>query len=719
MVVTHNLSAENSRRQLSIISGTLSKKTQNLSSGYRINKAADDAAGLSISEKMRKQVRGLTQATLNAEDGISMVQTADGALEEVHDMLQRMNELCAQAANGTNAASDRQNIQDEVSQLITEIDRVSETTRFNETNLLDGSIAKPGRNYTTSALNNKKIEAVKKKLADDKAKYIVLNGKNAGNEVTDEDIKNTKGVKIVYIKDDVVTTQTPAGNNTLTDPKYDILKKVLKEEIVPNAVLSIMDAYKPAYDFLKDSSIGIGLRLGGNSEIGNGTLAYVGMGYSYYSNNTVVPDMLTYQLAVNYDYLRFNSDNTLTDASRNELEVTIVHEMVHGFMDESLTNGMIGVVGGTLATSDSYPKWFKEGMAQTASGGYYDKNDFVAGLGISTSTSEANIENALNYYKLGGTADRCNYGTGYLACMYLGYLAGGSALNSSAIKTGLGKILSDLRGGKSLQTVVYDLTGKTTLTAFENSFASDAKGFVKDLTQLVGNGTGGVIGNLTTADDILVNNPENITLFQLNTTNDEVKNTYPSGYGVFSGGSATNAGTAGSTTPTGGTIPGGTTGTGGGSGSGTGGTGGTGTGIAASTKATGAGAALHIGADADMNNKLIVYIDAMDAESLGVSKVDVTTEDSATISIERVSLAIAQVSAQRSALGAYQNRLEHTIKNLDNVVENTTAAESQIRDTDMAKEMTAYANVSILQQAAQSMLVQANQSNQGVLSLIA
>lgn len=129
----------------------------------------------------------------------------------------------------------------------------------------------------------------------------------------------------------------------------------------------------------------------------------------------------------------------------------------------------------------------------------------------------------------------------------------------------------------------------------------------------------------------------------------------------------------------------------------------------------GAGAALHIGADADMNNKLIVYIDAMDAESLGVSKVDVTTEDSATISIERVSLAIAQVSA----LGAYQNRLEHTIKNLDNVVENTTAAESQIRDTDMAKEMTAYANVSILQQAAQSMLAQANQSNQGVLSLIA
>ena len=258
------------------------------------------------------------------------------------------------------------------------------------------------------------------------------------------------------------------------------------------------------------------------------------------------------------------------------------------------------------------------------------------------------------------------------------------------------------------------LTGKS-LSAFQGSFASDAKNFVWNLTQLVGNGTGGVIGNLTTADDILANTPQNVTLFELNTTKETVGNQYPTGYDVYSGGTATKNGTAGSTTPTGGTIPGGT------AGGGTGGTGGTGggTGIAANVHATGCGAALHIGGDADMTNKLVVYIDAMDAESLGVSKVDVITEDLATISIERVSLAIAQVSAQRSALGAYQNRLEHTINNLDNVVENTTAAESQIRDTDMAKEMVAYANGTVIQQACQSMLTQANQSNQGVLSLIA
>ena len=357
MVVAHNLMAMNSQRQLSIVNNTVSKKAQNLSSGYKINKAADDAAGLSISEKMRKQIRGLGQATENAEDGISMVQIADGALEEVHDMLQRMNELCVQAANGTNSASDRQNIQDEISQLITEIDRVSETTKFNEINLLDGSIAKPGRNAFTTALNNKKIEAVKEKLEADKKnmKLTALNGANAGKEVTADEIADTEGMKIVYIKDEVVTQQTATGNPTNTNAKYDQLKQILKNEIVPNAVLSIIDAYAPAYDFLKDSSIGMGLMIGENGAIPAGTLAYVGIGYSYNpGNNEVVPNMLTYQLGVNVDALQFQADGSLTEKSRNELEVTIVHEMMHGFMDEALTNGMTGTVNGVLENDRFY-----------------------------------------------------------------------------------------------------------------------------------------------------------------------------------------------------------------------------------------------------------------------------------------------------------------------------------------------------------------------------
>ena len=138
MVVQHNLQAMNANRMLNVTTGQQAKSTEKLSSGYKINRAADDAAGLTISEKMRKQIRGLDQASTNAQDGVSYVQTAEGALTEVHSMLQRMNELAVQAANGTNAESDRQAIQDEIDQLTTEIDRVAETTKFNEIYLLKG-----------------------------------------------------------------------------------------------------------------------------------------------------------------------------------------------------------------------------------------------------------------------------------------------------------------------------------------------------------------------------------------------------------------------------------------------------------------------------------------------------------------------------------------------------------------------------------------------------
>ena len=141
MVVQHNMSAMNANRMLGVTGGTLSKSTEKLSSGYKINRAADDAAGLSISEKMRRQIRGLTQASLNAQDGISCVQTAEGALAEVEEMLQRMNELAVKAENGTLTADDRNAIDAEVQQLVSEIDRVASTTTFNEQNLLDGSFS--------------------------------------------------------------------------------------------------------------------------------------------------------------------------------------------------------------------------------------------------------------------------------------------------------------------------------------------------------------------------------------------------------------------------------------------------------------------------------------------------------------------------------------------------------------------------------------------------
>ena len=141
MIVQHNLRAMNSNRMLGVNSATQSKSTEKLSSGYKINRAADDAAGLSISEKMRRQIRGLTQASANAQDGISCVQTAEGALNEVHDMLQRMNELAVKAANGTLQSEDIGYIQSEIDQLASEIDRTSNDTKFNKMGLLDGSVS--------------------------------------------------------------------------------------------------------------------------------------------------------------------------------------------------------------------------------------------------------------------------------------------------------------------------------------------------------------------------------------------------------------------------------------------------------------------------------------------------------------------------------------------------------------------------------------------------
>ena len=151
MVVQHNLTAMNTQRQLNITTGTQSKVTEQLSSGYKINRAADDAAGLTISEKMRSQIRGLTQASANAEDGVSAVQTAEGALAEVHDMLQRMNELAVKSANGTNTSADRIAIQKEVNALVSEINRVSQSSQFNTLNLLDGTFT--GKTLQVGAAN--------------------------------------------------------------------------------------------------------------------------------------------------------------------------------------------------------------------------------------------------------------------------------------------------------------------------------------------------------------------------------------------------------------------------------------------------------------------------------------------------------------------------------------------------------------------------------------
>ena len=202
MVVQHNMQAMNANRMLNVTTSTQAKSTEKLSSGYKINRAADDAAGLTISEKMRKQIKGLDQASTNAEDGVSAVQTAEGALTEVHSMLQRMNELAVQASNGTNSESDRSAIQDEISQLTTEIDRVSETTKFNETYLLKGNV-----DGTSSDVN---VAAHDAGLAG----KLTANGDGTSTFALDKELKNGDKVTIAGKEYTIGTT----GKGSVSDP---------------------------------------------------------------------------------------------------------------------------------------------------------------------------------------------------------------------------------------------------------------------------------------------------------------------------------------------------------------------------------------------------------------------------------------------------------------------------------------------------------------------
>ncbi len=410
MVVQHNLTAMNSNRMLGVTTSTQAKSTEKLSSGYKINRAADDAAGLSISEKMRKQIRGLTQASSNAQDGISAVQTAEGALNEVQDMLQRMNELAVKAANGTNSEDDRNYIQDEVNQLIKEIDRVSTTTKFNETYLLKG---------------------------DD-------------------------------------TTAATVVNTTVTE----------KTEGTANV--------QQTYD------------------------------------------------------IDFNGKITAPAEGKSDVSFKV------GSKTYSIT---------------------------------VEAGDDAAKIG-------GKIKDALNNNKY-----------------------------------------SDKVGGDYTAT---NAGAKITLTAAKN----------------------GVIE----AGDKLSAANKDVTL---------------KASGIL-------------------TLD------------------------------------LHVGADSTADNQISVDIKQMSADVLGLKTgkssttaaendtllVNGSNDDNARKAIDTIASALQEVSKQRSALGAAQNRLEHTIANLDNVVENTTSAESSIRDTDMATEMVKYSNNNILAQAGQAMLAQANQSNQGVLSLL-
>ena len=570
MVVQHNLQAMNSNRMLGITQGTLSGSTEKLSSGYKINRAADDAAGLSISEKMRKQIRGLDQASSNAEDGISSVQTAEGALQEVTDMLQRMNELAVQAANGTNSTTDRQYIQDEIDQLVTEVDRVSETTKFNETYLLKGDSSKATtKTYTTN--------------------YAVTYTKNTGT--------NTGASKAGAASTGVANKVNYTGNANVYMVNVTSVSKSNASTPITSDVISKGD------DITK--------YLANTTEAKNGALSGANLDSKY-------------AMFKNVDARELGIDNTKAVAAKNlnykDGKLTAEHA---AYILDTKTNSIFKIAAGE------------------------DLSDYMDVSDNEKKVSMKDQYRLLDQVKLskeaqGKTADADT-------------TADANTLGSDIGATNNVDVTKELKLDESMKKL-YDADGKEVSGIALNKYFDEN-----------GKYTGGLFSdsqatNAVKDDATAGNNDAKISDYI-------TKN-----YGEVAGDLSFN---------------------------------------------------LHVGADSARTNKISTNIQAMSAAALGIDKLKSTsvgivdeTGDNATDAIDVIADALQKVSTQRSALGAVQNRLEHTIKNLDNIVENTTSAESAIRDTDMATEMVKYSNANILSQAGQSMLAQANQSNQGVLSLL-
>ncbi len=623
MVVQHNMNASNASRMYNLTNDSLGKSMEKLSSGYRINRAADDAAGLSISEKMRRQIRGLNQASTNGGDGISLVQIADGALNEVHDMLQRSNELAVQAANGTLSDSDRKNINAEIVKIKDEINSITAKTKFND------------------------IQVFSKDGFVPKLKSI-----------------------------DATSTQETA---------VDKLAAKISDEYFPNAVSQILSAFPSLGNKINELASGDKTPYDTKLSIEYidgvyGTLAYMSASFRILGSTQ---EFASGSLGMTVDEADFPSLN-LSDSQLQELESTIAHETMHGIMDVAMPSGMYSRDG----SASDMPTWFVEGTAQLAGGGYTTGWNYslINLAGKLTSAEDTSQDSAIAaYLSQGGdyTVESRPYGHGYLAAAYASYLAAdGNGVSVSNLRNGADKIfgalIDDQTGGFS--SIVSDETGVAVsdiISAIDSGSTSSfsekpdklsAVEFVRQLSYYSLGGAGSLI-----TDDLKIGG----TAILGDTAN---KDTQP----IRITNVEKNYSTLISTTTSGGN----------------------------------ANVILHLGTDADMTNKLEIRLYNMNCEALTIDTTEVLTEDTATSAIDEFGKAIRIVSGVRSYFGAMQNLLEHTIKNLDNVVENTDAAESRIRDADMADEMVTLSKDKILAQAGESMLAQANSSTDGVMALL-
>lgn len=612
MRINYNVSSIIARNAMNNNDKRVAASTQRLSSGYKINSAADDAAGLAIARRMNAQIKSLQAANQSANDGLSALNTADGAMAEIHDILQRMNELAIQSANGTNADSDREMIQKEIDQLVNEIDRISETTEFNSQNLLDGSFA--FKAYAN--IDNVKVMSHTEGVATGTYAigqltyyhYEDMTTRYSWEETKKKD-SDGKVTDITYERKDADKVETE---------RYEVDND--RDKLTNNLVTSASISQYQGIDQVKAFPDG--------------------------SKITVEDENIVIRAQGNFEMKLSVNDRIPIDDGGNPNE----NKVPAGAPDTELTS-----------------------IERT-----YEKK--AAGGTVVTTTSFSSVKSYRNIAVLGPNGKRYNISE-------LKFFNNTDA-SGKAIAGEQTEIYTDYRGdsGKGLADGFADFFKESDpqcsieITGVEYDENATPESFT-----VTYNATNGKTGAVTTGKSMTV------SLYQDTNELGAVMNTQKE--------LANYLYTETMTTRTAYTI--------------------------GNNKAddclkidvTGMGPMIvQVGANAGQYMEL--EIPALKAENLGVDKVDLTTEESARLAIDDVSDAIVQLSAIRSRIGAYSNRLEHTITNLDTTEENITAAYARIMDVDMAAEMTEYSTVQVLVQASTSMLAQANERPQQVLQLL-
>jgi len=563
MRINHNISAINTYSRLTGANASKEKSLEKLSSGLRINRAGDDAAGLAISEKMRSQINGLDQASRNTQDGISMIQTAEGALNESESILQRMRELSVQAANDTNTSDDRSEIQNEIGQLSTEINRIAGTTEFNKQKLLDGE-------FSESKVEGAKVDVQKSGKNVTQTVFEIqfsclMNGCNHCINIVNNTGTGTIGIQIACLKGDtfgsrVQNMATILNTCTTLACQWDIQSKGDK---------LIFTSKRDLHDTTSNLSINACSVL-----ISNGGCA----GLSVCAAKLMQKGVCSAQQR---EYLNLD--------------------------DNILKEGALITIGDRSAL-----------LWDSALNNYSSSSDMLKKLNLDTCTLTIDLHNS----------------------------------NSNTLTEVMQCICASL--GSSCVDIAYDSTNSRLCVISNCTGSSEGKYANVAVT--------GVAGTVASSG--------NGTVLQIGANTDQMFKVY---FGNM-----------------------------------------TGKGIGITSESAGEEVKTS-------NGKTAYYTSNMNVENNGGQmqySLDVSTSEKATAAISAIDDSINKVSTQRSKLGAYQNRLEHTVTNLNTSSENLTAAESRIRDVDMAKEMMEFTKNNILSQAATSMLAQANQQPQSVLSLL-